>query len=150
MTAGVANVQGPARQHDGAAGPGLPLPRWRGLLEAQWQARLREVTELALAYHDTAERAPGGPGRDGRAAAPQLRRLMQRAVAARRALADTEEALRRVSAGRYGQCEQCSAAIPPGRLTLTPEARYCPRCAPDPGGQVTPGPGGIPAGRRPR
>jgi DnaK suppressor protein len=146
MTAGVANVQGPARQHDSAAGPGLPMPRWRGLLEAQWQARLREVTELALAYHDTAERAPG---RDDRTA-PQLRRLMQRAVAARRALADTEEALRRVSAGRYGQCEQCSAAIPPGRLTLTPEARYCPRCAPDSGGQITPGPCGAPAGRRPR
>ena len=149
MTAGVANVQGPARQQGSAVGTGLPMPRWRGLLEAQWQARLREVTELALAYHDTAERAPGGPGRDDRTA-PQLRRLMQRAVAARRALADTEEALRRVSAGRYGQCEQCSAAIPAGRLTLTPEARYCPRCAPDPGGQVPPGPCGIPAGRRPR
>ena len=26
-------------------------PRWRALLEARWQARLRELTELSLAYH---------------------------------------------------------------------------------------------------
>jgi hypothetical protein len=27
-------------------------PRWRALLEMQWRARLQEVTELALAYHE--------------------------------------------------------------------------------------------------
>jgi DnaK suppressor protein len=130
MTAGAANGQRPARQHGSAAASGMPMPRWRALLEARWQARLREVTELALAYHDTADRAQGGRRRDDHAAAPQLRRLLRRAVAARRALADTEEALSRVSAGHYGQCEQCSGSIPAGRLTLTPEARYCRRCAP--------------------
>ena len=35
--------------------PELPAgtggPHWRALLEARWQARLREITELSLAYH---------------------------------------------------------------------------------------------------
>ena len=29
-------------------------PAWRALLEAQWRARLQDVTELSLAYHDAA------------------------------------------------------------------------------------------------
>ncbi len=33
-------------------------PRWRVLLETRWRARLLEVTELSLAYHDAAA-APG-------------------------------------------------------------------------------------------
>ena len=54
--------------------------------------------------------------------------LLGRAVAARRKLADVEEALGRLAAGRYGRCEQCESAIPAGLLALIPEARYCPRC----------------------
>jgi hypothetical protein len=34
---------------------------WQELLEARWQARLLQVTELSLAFHDTAER--GGSSR---------------------------------------------------------------------------------------
>ena len=33
-------------------------PRWRALLEARWQARLRDVTELSLAYHAAAAASP--------------------------------------------------------------------------------------------
>jgi hypothetical protein len=33
-------------------------PRWRALLEARWQARLRDVTELSLAYHAAASASP--------------------------------------------------------------------------------------------
>jgi hypothetical protein len=73
----------------------LPVSFWPELLEARWQARLLQVTELSLAFHDTAER--GGHAGD-RAASRELRRLQQRTVAARRALADTEEALGRLSA----------------------------------------------------
>ena len=54
---------------------------------------------------------------------------MQGAVAARRALFDTEEALARLSSGRYGRCEQCAGPISAARLTREPEARYCGRCA---------------------
>ena len=106
-------------------------PRWRALLEMRWRARLQEVTELALAYHEAAA-ATGGSG-DDRLQLQRLRRLQRRTVASRRALADTEEALARLSAGRYGRCESCAGAIPAQRLAVTPETRYCARCAPGPG-----------------
>ena len=35
--------------------PVLDGPQWRALLEARWQARLEELTELSLAYHAGAE-----------------------------------------------------------------------------------------------
>src|SRR5690242_17533957 len=39
-------------------------PVWRALLEAQWRARLQEVTELSLAYHEAAAVAAAAqPGR---------------------------------------------------------------------------------------
>lgn len=97
-------------------------PDWRALLETRWQARLQEVTELALAYHDAAAAA-------GDEAEPRLRALLRRVIVSRRALADTEEALARLSAGSYGGCEGCGGAIRAELLAVTPEARYCPRCA---------------------
>jgi RNA polymerase-binding transcription factor DksA len=108
-------------------------PQWRALLETRWRARLQEVTELALAYHEAAAAAAGGTGggAGGLQAQPllRLRRLLRCTVTSRRALADTEEALARLSAGRYGWCESCAGAIPAQRLAATPETRYCARCA---------------------
>ncbi len=118
-----------ARNVQAAAGPARG-PVWRALLEAQWRARLQEVTELSLAYHEAAAvsaAAPAGPPGDRK-----LRQLLRRAVAARRALADTDEALGRLASGRYGLCEGCAAAIPAWLLTVTPDTRYCPRCRPRP------------------
>jgi RNA polymerase-binding transcription factor DksA len=99
-----------------------PAVAWRSRLEARWQAWLREVTELSLAYHAVAPASAEvrGDGAD---------RLMRRAVAARRRLADVEDALARLAAGTFGRCEQCGSAIPEGTLTLVPETRYCPACA---------------------
>lgn len=99
------------------------IPQWRALLEARWQARLRELTELALAYH-TADAERGAQGR----AQQDTQTLLRRAVGARRKLADVEEALGRLTAGVFGRCEQCGSAIPAGLLAIGPEARYCPRC----------------------
>jgi RNA polymerase-binding transcription factor len=106
-------------------------PRWRARLEMRWRARLQEVTELSLAYHEAAAAADRGGGEDGLPARRLLRLqgLQRRTVASRRALADTEEALARLSAGRYGRCESCAAAIPAQRLASAPETRYCDRCA---------------------
>ena len=39
----------------GTTTPVLDGPQWRALLEARWQARLTELTELSLAYHAAAE-----------------------------------------------------------------------------------------------
>jgi DnaK suppressor protein len=112
-------------------------PHWRAVLEARWQAVLREVTELSLAYHaaagDSAGDAAGdsaGRGAAGRGGAggEQARRLLCRTIAARRRLADVEEALGRLAAGTFGRCEQCGAPIPAGLLALSPDRRYCPRC----------------------
>ena len=100
---------------------------WRELLVARWQAELVQVTELSLAFQLAAEAADAGTGHP---ASRDVRRLEWRTVAARRALADTEEALGRLSAGRYGQCEQCAADIPADWLLRGPEARYCPGCSP--------------------
>jgi RNA polymerase-binding transcription factor DksA len=99
-----------------------PAVAWRARLEARWQAWLREVTELSLAYHAVAPASADvrGDGAD---------RLMRRAVAARRRLADVEDALARLAAGTFGRCEQCGATIGEGTLALVPETRYCPACA---------------------
>lgn len=129
-----------AEQDAGARGP-----HWRALLEARWQARVREVTELSLAYHVAAASDEGGGG-DGRA---ELRALLHRAVAARRKLADVEEALGRLVAGRFGRCEQCGSQIPAGLLAAGPETRYCPRCDPESYDPET-GRGRAAAGRVPR
>jgi DnaK suppressor protein len=102
-------------------------PRWRALLEMRWRARLQEVTELALAYHEA--EAAAGPGSGEDRLQVQRLRLLRRTVTSRRALADTEEALARLSAGRYGWCESCAGAIPARRLAATPETHYCARCA---------------------
>jgi DnaK suppressor protein len=100
----------------------IPAVAWRSLLEARWQARLREVTELSLAYHAVAAATADVRG-DG------AERLLRRTVAARRRLADVEEALARLTAGSFGRCEQCGSVIPTDELSVVPETRYCPDCA---------------------
>jgi RNA polymerase-binding transcription factor DksA len=111
------------------------IPRWRSLLEARWQARLQEVTELSVAYHAAAAApALSAGGDEAPPARRRLRRLLRQAVTARRALADTEDALTRLADGRYGHCEQCASALPPDLLALEPETRYCLRCQPEPAG----------------
>jgi RNA polymerase-binding transcription factor DksA len=107
---------------------GWERPHWRALLEARWGERLQEVIELSLAYHRALDAAPDGLGGE-----PEVRRLLRRAVAARRRLADVEEALSRLAAGSFGCCEQCGAAIEPGLLGAVPEARYCSCCSARPG-----------------
>ena len=97
-------------------------PRWRAFLEARWQDRLQEVIELSGAYHAATAAAPDAAN-DGRA-----RRLLRQAVAARRRLADTEDALARLAAGGFGRCEQCGTRIPEVLLAAAPETRYCTSC----------------------
>lgn len=111
--------------------PVLDGPQWRALLEARWQARLTELTELSLAYHAAAEAIVDAWVDEPAQQEAQLR--LRRAVAARRRLEDVEEALGRLADGRYGRCEQCESAIPAGLLALIPETRYCPRCDAEPG-----------------
>ena len=126
-------------QDRGSRAPGPALagrargPVWRALLEARWRDRVQEVIELLLAYHEAASAAvTDGGAPAGGPAERKVRKLLRRTVAARQALADTEEALGRLASGRYGLCEGCAGAIPARLLAAAPEARYCPRCRPRP------------------
>lgn len=121
--------------------------RWRRLLEDRWRDRLSQVTAAALAYHDAAAVTGGDPGHRR-----ALHDLLSRASAARRALADVDEALARLAGGNYGLCENCGGAIPAQRLAAVPEARYCPLCetpaistcaSPAPDRSARSGPGGL-------
>ena len=56
-------------------------PRWRALLEDRWQTRLREVTELSLAYHQATDVIPHG--QDASEGGPEAQQLLDRTVAAR-------------------------------------------------------------------
>ena len=114
-------------------------PYWRALLEARWQARLQEVTELSLAYHSAAAADPDGDGGGEGSVEQETKRLLRRTVAARRKLADVEEALGRLQAGTFGSCEQCGSAIPASLLAVIPETRYCPRCDTVPAPARSPG-----------
>ncbi|GAA0903926.1 TraR/DksA C4-type zinc finger protein [Virgisporangium ochraceum] len=46
----------------------------------------------------------------------------------RQALADTTQALKRISDGSYGRCERCGVDIPVERLEILPHARFCVPC----------------------
>jgi len=39
-----------------------------------------------------------------------------------------EDALERIGSGEYGQCAECGAGIPEGRLELIPQAALCVPC----------------------
>jgi RNA polymerase-binding transcription factor DksA len=49
-------------------------------------------------------------------------------AAARRAIADVAQALRRLAEGTYGLCELCLVDIPLRDLELSPAARCCSTC----------------------
>jgi RNA polymerase-binding transcription factor DksA len=45
------------------------------------------------------------------------------------ALTEIDDALERIRLGSFGKCEECTAAIPKGRLSALPYARHCVACA---------------------
>jgi DnaK suppressor protein len=114
---------------DGRLGPG---PRGsaqrRALLEARWRDALERITSLSIAYHDAAQLAPSGVPDSRGTRSRQARRLARQAVAERQRLAEIEAALGRITAGRYGWCEQCGRPIATARLAAQPQARYCGAC----------------------
>lgn len=100
----------------------------RALLEARWRDTLERITALSIAYHDAAQLAPSGLTGNRGARSRQARRLARQAVAERQTLVEIEAALERITAGRYGWCEQCGRLIGRARLAELPHVRYCSAC----------------------
>ncbi|WP_405065055.1 hypothetical protein OG558_24165 [Kribbella sp. NBC_01510] len=81
--------------------------------------QLRGITQFANA-------AAGTAGAPDVAAHREVRHKLT--VAARIALAETEDALARMDAGRYGGCGRCGRTISLQCLSAHPQARYCTQC----------------------
>ena len=107
-----------ARRPDPAA-PGTghrPTELLRTMLEERLQTHLRSLTDLA---NDGEPLTVTGDDRDI---------LDALVAAARQCVADTTQALQRMSNGTYGVCEACGKDIPLGRLRSLPQARFCVPC----------------------
>ena len=86
------------------------------MLEEQFTLHTNRLIELTVYA-----RLPRRGGYDDRT-------LEASAAAARQGIADTAQALRRMSEGTYGRCEDCGRPIPLGRLRAQPYARHCTPC----------------------
>ena len=93
-----------------------PLELLRRMLEERFTLHTNRLIELTVQG-----RLPGRGGYDENV-------LKALAAAARQGIADTAEALRRMSEGTYGVCDHCHNEIPLGRLRALPHARYCSPC----------------------
>ncbi|WP_061289910.1 TraR/DksA family transcriptional regulator [Herbidospora cretacea] len=69
-----------------------------------------------------------GQQRDSSGADDTWQELAVSIVVAERAVAELSHALKRLAAGTYGRCADCSGAIPFERLKIRPLARTCIDC----------------------
>ena len=88
----------------------------RNMLEEQFAVHTSRLTQLTV-Y-----------GRLPRHAGYDPHTLDVLAASARQGIADTAQALRRMSEGTYGICEHCHKPIPLGRLRTMPHATHCAVC----------------------
>jgi len=86
------------------------------MLEDDFAAQTARLTQLTVYA-----RLPRRAGYD-------VHTLNGLAADARRRIADTAQALRRMSEGTYGVCAACRRPIPLGRLRNLPHATHCTLC----------------------
>src|SRR3954453_8207690 len=87
---------------------------------ATLDADLRGLFEASRASNADDEHDP-----EGSTIAYERAQLTAVLDAARRRLADLDDALDRLAAGTYGRCERCGHPVPPARLEARPSARTC-------------------------
>ena len=94
----------------------------RASLHEGRQFRLQQLQDIAPSAADVVDTT----GSYDTAAHSEVRQKLT--LAAQTALAETEAALARMDAGRYGGCGRCGSTITLHRLYAYPQARYCARC----------------------
>jgi DnaK suppressor protein len=93
-----------------------PMELLRTMLEERFAVHTTRLTQLTV-Y----SRLPGHAGYE-----PHTLEVL--AASARQGIAQTAQALRRMSEGTYGTCEECAKPIPLGRLRAVPHATRCALC----------------------
>jgi RNA polymerase-binding transcription factor DksA len=105
-----------ATVHSSTGTAGEPMELLRTMLEERFAVHTRRLTEFTV-YGRLPDR--GGFDQDT---------LGMLATAARQEIADSAQALQRMSQGTYGICEGCHRDIPLRRLHTLPHARRCVPC----------------------
>jgi DnaK suppressor protein len=103
------------------------LLRLRVRAEAEAQALDRDLHGLFEAARSSNADDEHDP--EGSTIAYERAQLTAVLDATRRRLAELDEALFRIEAGTFGDCERCGRPIPPERLAVRPSARTCVACA---------------------
>lgn len=102
--------------HDAAHPSAEPMELLHAMLEEQFAVHSARLTQLTVYA-----RLPRHAGYD-------LGTLEVLAAASRQRIAETAQALKRMSEGTYGICGECHESIPLGRLRTTPHAIHCVPC----------------------
>jgi RNA polymerase-binding transcription factor DksA len=102
--------------HDTAHSTAEPIDLLRTMLEEQFAVHTARLTQLTVYA-----RLPRHAGYD-------THTLNVLAASSRQRIAETAYALRRMSEGTYGVCEDCRRPIPLGRLRAVPHAAHCTLC----------------------
>jgi RNA polymerase-binding transcription factor DksA len=92
------------------------LQTLRSALQAQFESHVEELTRLS--------RHAADPAIDG--VDPYTVTVLLDST--RQSLADTTEALKRMTDGTYGVCQACRRTIPVERLEILPHAGFCVPC----------------------
>jgi len=93
-----------------------PMELLHCMLEEQYTVDIARLTQLRV--HAA---LPQHAGYDARTLDLQIASVQQR-------IAETAQALRRMSEGSYGLCADCHRPIPLGRLRVAPQATHCTLC----------------------
>jgi RNA polymerase-binding transcription factor DksA len=105
-----------AAVHDATHPSAKPMELLRAMLEEQVAVHTARLNQL-MVY----ARLPRHAGHDPRT-------LDGLAAASRQRIAETAQALKRMSEGTYGVCGDCYRPIPLGRLRAAPQATNCALC----------------------
>jgi DnaK suppressor protein len=93
-----------------------PMELLHCMLEEQYTVDIARLTQLRVYAA-----LPRHAGPDDRTLELQIGSVQQR-------IAETAQALRRMSEGTYGRCADCHRPIPLGRLRAAPQAAHCTLC----------------------